>query len=260
MKTLSLAALGVCALLGCASLSAAPTVSVEGRVARAGDYPLGEHTRLFDVVGPAQVRADAFLMGAAWLHVPERSSQRRLKAGVLFDLLQVKREALLRDDEQLRELAERLYRDVSQLPVTGRRRHDLDPAVLEIERGANRPLATGDRIIYPPRPGMVRVVGAVVQECSLPFAGDRAVLDYLDDCPAHPAADRDWLYLIQPDGEISKLGVALWNRSPVRFPAPGAILLIPLPESRLHDLTDELNEDLAVFLATQPLPMDDSGR
>ncbi|MCQ4346638.1 capsule biosynthesis GfcC family protein [Pseudomonas stutzeri] len=255
-KTLALLAV----LLSCPALQAEPGVVVEGQVKSPGRYLLDGETRLFQVVGPAGVEPDAYLAGAAWLHRPYSEAQRKLKAGVLFDLAVLARHARLGERPELAALAERLRVQVAALPVTGRRVQDLDPVVLELERGANRPLADGDILLYPSRPSGVRVVGAVREDCLLEFAALQPARRYLNGCERAPAADRDWLYVIQPDGRVQRQGIGLWNRTSDPLPLPGATLLVPLEQRLLQDVAEELNDDLAAFLATQPLPMEHPSR
>ena len=81
----------------------------------------------------------------------------------------------------------------------------------------------------------------------------RAARDYLDECPAVAGADLDYVWLIQPDGQVTRLGIAPWNRETAAAPAPGSTLLVPLRSDDLEPPTPELNQQLAEFLATQPL-------
>src|SRR5690606_3683307 len=139
--------------------------------------------------------------------------------------------ALAEGDESLAALAARLAAQVRTMPVTGRRPNTLDPVRLELEPRNNRPLAAGDRLIYPPRPATVTVIGAVEADGVLPFAGLRPATAYAADCPRHAAADPDWLHVIQPDGTVSRHGVAGWNRDPAQPLAPGARVYVPLRQA-----------------------------
>lgn len=243
-------------LLGLGPAGALAEVRVEGLVERPGRYPLAEGGRLLDAIGPAQVRAEAYLLGAAWLNRAAVTEQRELKIGLIFDLAVLERRARLEGRPDLATLARRLAEQVRNLPVSGRRPNTLDPLRLETEPASNRLLDDGDRLLFPPRPWQIRITGAVRIDCHLPFSGLQPAVDYLRDCPRHPAADPDWLYLIQPDGQISRLGIGAWNRDPDQVLAPGAVLYVPLDESALMELAEDLNREMARFIATQPLPLD----
>ncbi|MBK5914527.1 capsule biosynthesis GfcC family protein [Rhodocyclus purpureus] len=240
-------------------------IEVSGRVARPGTQRLPADARLFDATQAAGVRADAYLAGAAWLRPSAREKQQALKAGLLHELMQAQQQALRDEQGERASLLSRLHAEVSALQVSGRVTTVLDPVRLELEAQLNHRLADGDRLLYPPRPDSVTVSGAVQKECRLPFVGLRPAADYLRDCPAHGEADPDWLIVIQPDGKVSRHGIAAWNRNEGQPLAPGARLLLPLrgasawrsllaAQGVADDEVRSLNAELAAFLATQPLP------
>ncbi|MNR37588.1 hypothetical protein D3C85_1556220 [compost metagenome] len=67
-------------------------------------------------------------------------------------------------------------------------------------------------------------------------------------------ADADYLWLIQPDGQVRRVGNAAWNREDGVFAAAGSTILVPVRNDDPDLPTPDLNEQLAQFLATQPLP------
>jgi len=240
-------------LCGCAPLCLAAAVSVSGQVAHPGTVALQPEARLLDVLTASQPDAQGYWLAAAWLHQPLIEPQARLKAGVLFDLDTLRQAALAAGYDSRADLAARVYRQVQALPVTGRQRAMLDPVAVEVGFAPNLRVSDGDRLIYPPRPAGVRVLGAVAQPCTLAFQPMRAARDYLDECPAVTGADVDYLWLIQPDGQVTRLGNAPWNREEGAPPAPGSTLLVPIRSDDLDPPTPELNQQLAEFIATQPL-------
>lgn len=242
-----------CSLFMTCAVNADSLVTVQGDAAQPGRYSFQEGTRLHDVLLPAQVNPKAYLLGAAWLHVPLRNAQERLKLGVLFDLATVQSNALQNDQTGLAALAARLIEQVQAMPVTGRRVAQLDPVRVELNRGDNPYLSNGDVLLYPARPDTVRVVGAVLGECELPHQPLQSAISYLKGCPRHPDADADLLFVIQPDGRVFQEGVALWNESKSVPPAPGARIYVPVGNSAKGDPTPDLNTELAAFIATQPL-------
>jgi len=240
-------------LLTCGAVSAQLAVTAEGSVVRPGAHALKGSARLLDAVRVAGVRPEAYLLGAAWLHRDKVASQRELQVGLLFDLAVLEKGARLDGDVETATLAARLGDQVRAMPVTGRRVNTLDPVRLELEPRTNRPLVGGDRLLFPTRPGTITVTGAVRADCVLPFVGLRMATEYAADCPRHADADTDWLYVIQPDGQVVRRGVAPWNRDHGQVLAPGARVVVPLRASMLKDRADRLNEELVAFLATQPL-------
>jgi len=235
-------------------------VTVSGRVAHPGVQHLAAGARLSDAVLKAGVLPDAYPLAAAWLRASLHDTQARWKAGLLYDVGVLRAQARLDDKPALLTLATRLQRHWRTLPVTGRQRQALlDPRPLGISK-QNRLLGNGDRIVYPPRPSTVRVVGAVQQPCTLPFVPVRAARRYRKDCPLAAAASPDWLYVIQPDGHVTRRGIALWNRQPAQPLAPGAVVYVPIVPQALPDSVRAVfNDDAARFLSTQVLPLGDGG-
>lgn len=237
-------------LCSCASVCQA-AITVSGQVRYPGALALQPETRLLDVISATQPDAQGYWLGAAWLHQPLLERQTRLKAGVLFDLDTLRRAALAAGREGRARTAAQLYQQVLALPVTGRQLTVLDPVAVEVGFAPNPSVSDGDRLIYPSRPTTVRVLGAVTTACSLAVQPLRAAADYLRACPPSAQADADYLWLIQPDGRVTRLGVAPWNREDGAPPAPGSTLLVPIRSDDLDPPTPELNQQLAEFLATQ---------
>ncbi|MQT32205.1 capsule biosynthesis GfcC family protein [Pseudomonas helleri] len=244
--------LALCVLLGQSTLSQA-AVTVSGDVFNAGSVPYTPGMRFQDVIREAKPNPESYWLAAAWLHQPLMEQQTRLKAGVLFDLKMLQRGALLNNNSALAALAARLYTEVSQLPVTGRKVAVLDPVALEVGFARNYILNDGDRLVYPRRTDTVTVVGAVQQPCSLPYRPQQEVRDYLDSCPSLAEAEADFLWLIHPDGNYQRVAIAAWNREDGVHATAGSMILAPVRNGNSDLPTPDLNEQLAQFLATQPL-------
>lgn len=249
--------LGMIALLAIATsapaLGQAPALraTVEGAVQRPGVHEFPAGSRLADAVLAAMPDPRAYPLGAALLRREAEIAQTRARAGLLYDLQALQSHAQTADEVAA---AARLRQWLAGLPVTGRVPNRLEPRALEADLRENRPLADGDRFLYPLRPDSIRVVGLVAQACELEHVPLRDAKAYLRDCPPAPVADRDWLYVIQPDGHVERLGISAWNRSASHPLAPGAVLYVPFSERELRDIDAGFNAALADFIATQPLP------
>ncbi|WP_223549499.1 capsule biosynthesis GfcC family protein [Pseudomonas sp. A-B-19] len=229
-------------------------VTVTGDVKNPGSFAFVPGARLLDAVSQGHPNAESYWLAAAWLHQPLMEQQIRLKAGVLFDLKLLQRGALLDEKNSLAALAARLFEQVSRLPVTGRRVAVLDPVALEVAFARNYSLSDGDQLTYPVRPTTVTVVGAIEQPCALPYRALQPVQEYLESCLPTTDADADYLWLIQPDGQVRRVGNAAWNNEDGVFAAAGSTILVPVRNDDPDLPTPDLNEQLAQFLATQPLP------
>ncbi|MDF3932271.1 capsule biosynthesis GfcC family protein [Pseudomonas citronellolis] len=240
------------ALLGAAGpLTAAESakfVEVRGDVARPGPQAVTPDTRLADILRGARVDTEGYWLGAAWLQPTRVAEQKRLKAGILFDLGLLQQKALLDARPELAALAERLRGQVAGQPVSGRRIHLLDPLAVEVTPEQNSRVQPGDVFVFPTRPKRVRVTGAVRADCDLDYQPLRSARDYASACAQGTEADPDYLYVIQPDGQVSHPGIALWNREDGQPAAPGATILVPLRDAGAYP---QLNEEMAAFLATR---------
>lgn len=251
MRTPAMSAM-LALLLAAPVVSPAQQVQVEGEVRQPGAHAIAPGARFVDVIVAAGPTEQAYPLGAAVLRPAATSAQQRMKAGLQYDL-----EALSAADLPPAVAAQvpRFAAWLDSLPVTGRVRVDLEPRRMEVDRGSNRLAAEGDRFVYPRRPDTIRVAGAVAAPCELPHAPLRDAADYLRECPAAAGADRETLYVIQPDGEVQRLGIAAWNRSAAQALAPGAVVYVPLDERAVRDVAPEFNAGMAAFLATQHLPL-----
>lgn len=242
-----------------ALLLSAPTfaldIRVDGAVGNPGHMDFPQGSRLDDMAIAAVVDEDAYFAGAAWYRPAEVEAQRRLKAGVIFSLRILARRSALDDKPAFTALAQKLDASLNALPVTGRLRHALDPAELASNPASNSLLMDGDYIHYPRRPATVRITGAVHADCELPFVALQSTRAYLKQCAIdRTTADRDAVFVVQPDGAVFRQGIALWNRDARPLPMPGAIILVPIDGRVMADIDPNLDREIAAFLATQPLP------
>ncbi|WP_058835986.1 capsule biosynthesis GfcC family protein [Luteimonas abyssi] len=227
-------------------------VTVEGAVLQPGAHAFAPGARRADAVLAGMPDRRAYLLGAALLTRSALATQVRERAGLLHDLGML--EAAY---PEVAGLA-RLHARIRALPATGRVPAMLEPRGLEVDPPANRPLHDGDRFVFPLRPRTVRLDGALEAACEVPHVALRDARAYLDTCPPLAQADRDWLYAIQPDGHVERLGTAPWNRSAAYPLAPGAVLYVPISEAAVRDVAPGVNAAMAAFLATQPLPGPDA--
>ncbi len=240
-------------LLWAVPACAAIDVRVEGAVAQPGTVQLADNARLSDAALAAHVRPDAYLLGAAWLRPSRVRGQTRLRAGIVYDFDALHRQALVAGNAQLARIAGKLRAWLAALPVTGREPATLAPRVVEATPAGNWPVAAGDTLFYPLRPSTVRVVGAVRAPCTLALQPLRPASAYLAACARDALADRDWVWVIQPDGRVFREGVADWNRSAPLSLAPGAMVYVPIEVRLTRGIDAGLDHEVAGFLATQVL-------
>lgn len=227
----------------------AAQVHIEGAVEAAGQYELRTGARLADGLLLARPKADAYLLGASLERPQALPAQVRLRAGLQYGAGQLAESA----DAEVVTLAQALQTWLETHPATGRTPISGPARLIQVQPANNPVLATGDRLRFPLRPRTVTVMGAVEQECELPHGPHRDARDYLRDCHPSPLAERNDIYVIQPDGRIQQLGIGLWNRADSQAVAPGGTVFVPVRASLIKRIDPLFNSDFAAFIATQPV-------
>jgi hypothetical protein len=147
--------------------------------------------------------------------------QQTLQAGTAAD--QAAQAQRLAVEEKIAR--ERLQRLRSMKP-TGRISLELDPDTPALPAIA---LEDGDRIVLPPRPSFVAVVGSVYNENSLLWRQGKTVDDYLQAAGLTDGADIDNVFVLRADGSIASRRVGAWGRAGVgalRL-SPGDTIVVP---------------------------------
>jgi hypothetical protein len=230
-------------------------VNAEGAVDRSGSDVYPPQARLSTVARAVGVEPEAYVTGAAWLQPALRRDQLRLRAGIVYELGAIRRQAIASGKDTLAKHAASFQAWLSARPVTGRRPDTaLDPGYLEVTPADDWPVHDGDTLVYPRRPSDIRVVGAVNSACRIAQVPMQDARRYLAACPVSPAADPDLIYIVQPDGAVFAQNIALWNRDAPRPLAPGAWIYVPFDRRAIAGAADDgFNRDVADFLATQLL-------
>lgn len=130
----------------------------------------------------------------------------------------------------------------------------IDYDLIRIRDELNPKLENGDYYLHLPfRVYEVNVVGAVNEPVKLAHLATEDVSAYLDDDIGYlPYADKSRVYIIHPDGSVTKVDVGLHNNMHNEVP-PGGTLFIPIKELPFSSLNTEINERLAQ-LAGSRLP------
>lgn len=229
----------------------APDIQIEvtGSVMTPGSLDVVQGSRLSDVLIAAKPTSKAYPPGIMFLSTQAKGTQVRLRAGLEHDLGELQRSAR----PPVQEAAAVLAAWLEGAEATGRVPQAVDIRLLQVQPQINPVLQDGDSVEVPERPTTIRVMGAVQAECRLRHEPLRDARDYLRDCATSTAADRNHLYVVQPDGIVQKLGIAAWNRADPQSVAPGGTVYVPLSESAASMVDETFNADFAAFIATQPI-------
>lgn len=120
---------------------------------------------------------------------------------------------------------------LSQVQPNGRIALELTPDVSTIDALPDIPLENADRVIVPPRPGFVTVVGAVVNNNAFLWRDGRTAGDYLRIAGADEAADTSAMFILRADGTVMSPGESrgIFGRTSVdgEVMHPGDALIVP---------------------------------
>lgn len=112
-------------------------------------------------------------------------------------------------------------------------------------------LGDGQTVVLLPRPGTVAVLDHTGRLCLVAHAAGAQAQDYLQACaPGLLPAPVDWVWLVQPDGQVQRAGLAPWNLSPASQTAlaPGAWIWAPHTQAQMGAA---FSDNLARFLSMQ---------
>jgi membrane-associated phospholipid phosphatase len=177
-----------------------------------------------------------------WRIPAERATQRALKTSIQEALA-----GIGKAHPEESAAASALAGWFATLPVTGRARIALaDPRWLQANPSQDPVLEPGDQVVAPARSETVTVIDARTGRCAVRYRPDEVARRYWQACGSTQPVD--WLWVIQPDGQIRREGVALWNETAAQSVAPGAWIWVA---PRSDAWPEGLSERIAMFLATQ---------
>ncbi len=219
-------------------------VSLEGEVGTPGVYQLlpGETLRQL-LTRAGGFTPQAYVFGLEFSREETRQRQRENIAAAIVRLetlaaTQTAREAANRRDEVSADRGAAVSNAATQAQLSrlakvqpnGRIALELSPEVNSIDALPDIPLENADRIIVPPRPGFVTVVGAVVNNNAFLWRQGRTAGDYLRIAGADEAADTSNMFILRADGTVTGATErALFGRNGVDSQTmnPGDALIVP---------------------------------
>ena len=141
-----------------------------------------------------------------------------------------------------------LYRDISDWHLMRRLNIDVDFDQARLNPKRNPGFVSG-RYYIKAKPSMqsVSLVGPIGAQQTLTFNNASTVRDYLEQATPADSADKDYVYVIEPDGKVSKQGIAYWNNTHYK-PMPGSVIYLPLQTDLFSDDIEQLNDHIASLL------------
>lgn len=213
-------------------------VEVSGYFINKKDINLTSPTRLSQAVLQATPRLSAYRAGFFLARLDAVSKQAQLQRKLKSSL-------------QHLPSNQSLVKHLSQLQPTGRKGLKVPLDGIFVKPHSDPWLKPGDRIYLPQTPDSVYVFGWT-QTTQLPFHSDWQLTDYVAKLKREPIADKNFVYVIYPDGHIIHAPIAYWNATQ-QIVLPGSVIYVPLESSYLKNIEPDFNIKMAQFLATQPI-------
>lgn len=232
-----------------AGTAAEVTITVNNKL----DYTFSAEPRIADVVNAINPEADWY-WPAATLFTPVASATVEEVRNTLLNTLK-KRLGYWqkRGQQQHIALLQDLINYVEAMKLATHIAVPLDPIGAGARVELNRRFTAGRYLLIVPeqRPDTIWLWGAVTaQNPSYIAAG--AAADYRQQLQLGGEADNSFVYIVQPDRSIHKVGTAYWNRQQFE-PLPGAQLIVPFSRKVLRSDTAGVNAQLLILAQNRVL-------
>ncbi|MEO5881110.1 MAG: SLBB domain-containing protein [Caldimonas sp.] len=220
-------------------------VSIGGEIGSPGVYQLLPGETLQSLVQRAGgFTPQAYVYGLEFSREETRIRQRENLAAAVIRLeslaaVQTARDAANRRDDTNAQAATAVSNAATQAQLSrlsriqpnGRIALELTPDARTVDALPELPLEHGDRIVVPPRPGFVTVVGAVVNNNAFIWKPGRTAGDYLKLAGTDEAADTSNMFILRADGTVNHAGDqrGFFGRSTLESQPmqPGDALIVP---------------------------------
>lgn len=196
-------------------------VSLEGEIVSPGVYQLVPGDTLRSVITRAGgFTAEAYLFGLEFSREETRRRQRENLVAAIARLeslaaVQAARDAANRRDDAVgaastvavsNSATQAQLSRLRTMQPSGRIALELEPDAASLASLPDLPLEGGDRVVVPPRPGFVTVVGAVANSNAFLWRQGRTAGDYLRLAGVDEAADPSNMFILRADGTVSHAG------------------------------------------------------
>lgn len=207
--------------------------------------------RLTDLLFNTQLPNDIYWRAAQIANSKTMTAIQATKETLLKDLksLQV---FWMRGGDQgaLIQSTQQLLQELDRISVSGRLSIVLDPAKSRIDPNGN-PLLKGQYTLFvASRPDFIYFVGLINGRSKQPLQSGASLASYWQDYRLLAGAAQNEAFLIQPDGSISRVPVASWNKLH-REPMAGATLFVGFDPQLLPEQYRDINIRIANLLANR---------
>lgn len=212
-------------------------------------YP--EPVRLAQVLAPVSANSDWYWPASA-IYKADDNRAEQMRSKLLNDISALK--AQKDPSEATYKALSSIEQQVSAWTLATRvvRTVNYDAARLDPSKN---PLLTDGRymIRLMPRPDAVHLAGAVMRAGSYAHKSQVSTPDYLASIGMLDGAEHDFVYVVSPNGEVSRAGIAYWNGTYNQL-MPGSQVIVPVFSSIFSPSLNKLNESLAQLAVHRVLP------
>lgn len=209
------------------------SVTVQGEIRFAGNYPITRGERLSDVLARAGgLTSTAYPSGTVFLRKSaaqvEQEGYNRAASEIQSQLLAGM--ARIGNDKIPVEAFTAMQSFVTQLrtqKALGRIAIAADPSVLAATPSLDPLLEAGDVVFIPQRPSTVAVLGEVMQPGSYTYQAGLSVADYVRRAGGYAQfSNEDMTFIVQPDGSARRIETSWLNFDVTTLP-PGSAIIVP---------------------------------
>jgi protein involved in polysaccharide export with SLBB domain len=209
------------------------SVTVQGEVRFAGNYPIKRGDRLSDVLARVGgLTSTAYPAGTVFLRKSaaqvEQDGYNRAANEIQSQLLAGM--ARVGNDKIPVEAFTAMQSFVTQLrtqKALGRIAISADPSVLAANPSLDPLLEAGDVIFIPQRPSTIAVLGEVMQPGSYTYQPGMTVKDYVRRAGGYAQfSNEDMTFIVQPDGSARRIETSWLNFDVTTLP-PGSAIVVP---------------------------------
>jgi protein involved in polysaccharide export with SLBB domain len=208
------------------------SVAISGEVKYPGSFDIVRGERLSDLLRRSGgLTETAFPAGAVFLRQSAAENERlgnEREARALSTQLSTLASSPNPDDRQKVAFVSTLIQDIQNAPALGRISASVDPDILRAHPELDILMEPGDRIVIPPRPSTVTVVGDVLSPGAFQYRPGLAADDYitLAGGPSR-GADEARTFIVFPDGTARPLDRAWLSFSKTNIVPLGATIVVP---------------------------------
>jgi hypothetical protein len=220
-----------------------PTDSVDNAVVRVeinnSSYTFVTKPRVADVLAPVALQQNWY-WPASTLYRLNSSGPQQQRQAVIQQLEALQRKA----EPALQQEFAALQSQISSWQLAERILISVDYDLARAQPPFNPQFEPGAyKLQLVARPEQVQFWGAVVRPIAVAHSGVTAIASYLPAVERSAFADKSVVYVIQPDGSITEVGVAGWNHQHIEA-MPGAQVFIPFAVGWFGKDIDTLNQNL----------------